>query len=942
MKIAAGTTLGRYEIRSQLGAGGMGEVYLAQDLRLERTVALKVLPDKLAHDKGRMRRFVLEARTASSLSHPNVAHIYEIEEVNGLNFIAMEYVDGETLRRRIGRSPLEVRDTLDIAMQIAAALSAAHAAGIAHRDIKPENVIVRRDGYVKVLDFGLAKLTDVPSTDTEAPTLAMVNTDPGTVMGTAAYMSPEQARAQPVDARTDIWSLGVVLYEMLTGHVPFAGTTTSDVIASILGKEPAPIARYSREVPDALEWIVTKTLTKDREERYQTAKELMVDLRRIKQRLDAQQEIDRSRAPTTAAVSASKDAAPTDLNHATIRETPQARAASGAAGVTTPTVSSAEYIVGEITRHKIGVVLVTLVLMAGLWAGGVWLYKLLAARKSPASATKFMRLTSGGRIGNERITGGAAISADGKRVAFWTVAENGKNSCYVRQVASNSVLRIVGPTEVEVGGVTFSPDGEFVFFNGNDKANPNGALFKVSVLGGTPQRVLEGIGSPITFSPDAKQIAYVRQVPATGESLLLAANADGSGMPRTLAVRKLPLVFSPDGPSWSPDGRVIALGGTSIIAGNVTSTVVEVPASGGKERDITPPQRTIVSRVAWLNDGKGLVMSRGSSYAAIRTQIWFISYPEGAARRITNDLNGYGTISLGVTTDSNTMVTVQEDMTRSIWVMPSNEDLSKARQISNGKYEGFALTTTPDGRILYIDQEAQANELWIMKNDGTAKTQLTTDGAVKLSAAVSPDGRYIVFSSNRSGTVSIWRMDLDGNNHKQLTEESTFADLPIVSSDGKWVVFQSLRTGNFTLWKVPIEGGAATQMSKRICVQPALSPDGKLLACASPDEKTSFNGNIAVFQFERGGPSNIPDIPLDRYPEGLKWTPDSRALTYLYASGSGYATNIVSQPINGGPLKVLVKSDERISAYDWTRDGKQLVLGRGPTVDDVVLIKDFK
>ena len=270
--IAEGTRLGRYEIRRPIGSGGMGEVYMAQDLRLERTVALKILPEGVSADQQRMRRFEQEARAASALNHPNVTHIYEIEEADGYHFIAMEYIEGETLRQHMSASALRLQTALDIAQQVAAALSAAHAAGIIHRDIKPENVMVRRDGYVKVLDFGLAKLTDRHDVmDTEAPTKALVNTGPGTVMGTARYMSPEQARGQEVDARTDLWSLGVVLYECVAGRPPFEGSTGSDLIAAILSREPPPLARFARDAPETLEWIVTKALAKDRDERYQTA-----------------------------------------------------------------------------------------------------------------------------------------------------------------------------------------------------------------------------------------------------------------------------------------------------------------------------------------------------------------------------------------------------------------------------------------------------------------------------------------------------------------------------------------------------------------------------------------------------------------------------------------------------------------------------------------------
>ncbi len=283
MSVINGTRFGRFEIRSQIGAGGMGEVYLAWDAELERAVALKILPADVAADAQRMNRFVQEARAASALNHPNILTIYEIGRANATHFIATELIDGETLRERMVRAPLKLHESLDVAAQTASALAAAHQAGIIHRDIKPENIMLRRDGYIKVLDFGLAKLTEKRSkesdVDSEAATKALVQTTPGMVMGTVTYMSPEQARGVEVDARTDIWSLGCVLYEMVARRVAFEGATTSHIIVSILEREPAPLAHHTREVPAELERIVTKTLAKDREERYQTAKDLALDLK---------------------------------------------------------------------------------------------------------------------------------------------------------------------------------------------------------------------------------------------------------------------------------------------------------------------------------------------------------------------------------------------------------------------------------------------------------------------------------------------------------------------------------------------------------------------------------------------------------------------------------------------------------------------------------------
>jgi serine/threonine-protein kinase len=336
----------------------MGEVYLAEDSRLGRKVALKLLSAEFTKDEDRVRRFQQEARAASALNHPNIITIFEIGQVDSSHFIATEFIDGETLRQRISVGQLSVRDGLEISIQIATALSAAHYAGIIHRDIKPENIMLRPDGFIKVLDFGLAKLTEKAAelesaySDPEAATRALLNTDPGIVMGTVSYMSPEQARGYRADARTDIFSLGVVLYEIVAGRKPFEGSTISDVIALILGKEPPLLARYSPEVPAELERIVTKALAKDREERYQTAKDMLIDLRRLKQRLDVRAELERSgHAAWPSETILTSSGGRTTIT--TINETPIVPSESS--GVKPS--SSAEYLISEIRQHKRGAVL---------------------------------------------------------------------------------------------------------------------------------------------------------------------------------------------------------------------------------------------------------------------------------------------------------------------------------------------------------------------------------------------------------------------------------------------------------------------------------------------------------------------------------------------------------------------------------------------------------
>jgi eukaryotic-like serine/threonine-protein kinase len=362
----AGASIGHYQIIEPLGSGGMGEVYLALDTRMDRKVALKLLPQYFTEDQERVRRFQQEARAVLALNHPNIVTIYEVGQADDKHFIATEFIEGETLRQRMSHGPWKLGESIDIASQVAGGLTAAHEAGIIHRDIKPENVMLRRDGYAKVLDFGLAKLTERPAitADTEAPTRVNVKTDPGIVMGTANYMSPEQARGLKVDGRTDIWSLGVVLYEMITGRVPFAGETPSDVIVSTLEKEAPPLARYSTEVPAELQRIVDKALRKSREERYQTVKDLYLDLRNLKQEREVDARLERS----LQSHADGREAATANVGQAAAAAVGrESTARTAGVGVAYPT-SSAEYLISVIRRHRRGVVLglVTIVLAAAL------------------------------------------------------------------------------------------------------------------------------------------------------------------------------------------------------------------------------------------------------------------------------------------------------------------------------------------------------------------------------------------------------------------------------------------------------------------------------------------------------------------------------------------------------------------------------------------------
>src|SRR5215204_1797343 len=405
MAVPSGTQLGRYEIRSLLGSGGMGQVYLAQDLQLRRLVALKLLPPEFTRDEDRLRRFKQEAFAASALNHPNIFTIFEIGQQDQIHFIATEYIDGLSLRQIISKESVRIEQVLDWGTQIASALAAAHAAGIIHRDIKPDNIMVRRDGFVKVLDFGLAKLGEYTSrtSDPEAATLQVVQTDPGKIMGTANYMSPEQTRGLQLDERTDIWSLGVILYELVTGRLPFHGLSASDIVASILTTEPVPLQRFSANVPQELQRIVRKALQKDPDERYHLAKEMAIDLKNLRRDLEFSAEIERSVQPKSANRS-SGIPSQTDIGGNVSATGPIDRARSTATETST---SKENRRYGTVSKILAAIVALALVI------GAVVVINHWIGAKRPEESAANMRVT---RLTSTGAADKAAISPDGKYV----------------------------------------------------------------------------------------------------------------------------------------------------------------------------------------------------------------------------------------------------------------------------------------------------------------------------------------------------------------------------------------------------------------------------------------------------------------------------------------------------------------------------------------------
>jgi eukaryotic-like serine/threonine-protein kinase len=963
MKIAAGSHLNHYEIVALLGVGGMGEVYKASDTRLGRPVALKILPAHLVADADRVRRFIQEAKSASALNHPHIVTIYEIgeaevedrevkdregqdregqgqgEERGGrVHYIAMEFVDGSTLHQKIHRDRADLRKLLEYFAQAGDGLAKAHAAGIVHRDLKPENIMITEDGYAKILDFGLAKLIEPggPSGDglEEAATAMMGQTRPGMVMGTIGYMSPEQAQGKAIDQRSDIFSFGCILYEASTGRKPFTGDSVIDSLHKIVYMQAPLIRETNPNAPAELQRIVRKCLAKDPADRYQSIRDVAVDLRDLLREYDSQQTISASFAPPSGSYTQAPSTdshsqfAPTLMRPQSTTTGPQEALSSGAisgaasapeAGFAPPRKSK--------SLMPIGAGLLVLAIAAAA-------YFFIAQKQRegkpavPFQTTRINKLTSTGKAS------GAVISPDGKYVAHF-LAEAGQPGVWVRQVATSSNVQIVPPAEFSYVGLTFSRDGNYVYYVRAPKGENIRTLYQVPVLGGAARQIVEDVDSAITFSPDGKRFAFVRGYTQEGETALIVANADGTEEQK-LAVKKQPDILVQ--PVWSPDGKIIACSARS-TAGGIHMEIVEIQVANGAERTITPQKWLFIGGLNWLSDGSGLIISAlEETPASGHTQIWKVSYPAGEARRITNDLNDYTGVSISA--DSTAMVTVQVTANSNLWVAP-NGDATRAKQITSGSnsYDN-SLSWTPDGKIVYVTGANGPPDVWIMDSDGKNQRQLTSGAGVNIFSSVSPDGRFILFDSSRHSstlnTFNVWRMNIDGTNPKQLTFGGS-EYFPVSSADGKWVIYNTLLdNGKPSLWRAPIDGGDPVRLTDYVSARPAISPDGKFIACQYHDNQPTSPVKIAIVSIDGGQPIKV----LNKQSSLFEWSSDGKAVIYLDTKGG--VSNLWSMPVDGGATRQLTNfNSDLIFTFDWSPDGKQLACARGVQTTDVILIKDL-
>jgi len=924
--VSSDKQLGYYRIIEKLGAGGMGEVYLAEDSRLKRHVALKLLPESATADADRLRRFEQEASAASRLNHPNIAHIYEIGEADNLHFIAMEYVEGKSLSDKIHGVPLPISEITSIGAQIADALEEAHAQGITHRDIKSDNVMLDLRGRVKVLDFGLAKISQKTEVaDSKATT--QVKTNPGVVMGTVSYMSPEQALGRETDARTDIWSLGVCLYEMATGKLPFTGDSITETIQQITHAQPEAIARFNYDVPPELEVIIKKALRKKREERYQTARDIRIDLNNLKRELElTEHSIVPERSGNRKISNGSEQPAQTFTKKQNIEtnETATIRA-----------TSSAEYIATEIKRHKTGAFVVSVLLLLALGGFGYGLYRLLQTRAEPpaqtnktAPALKAQRLTGNGKAIR------AAISPDGKFLAY-VQNEGGQQSLWVKQISTNSNVQVIAPALIEkYTYLAFTPDGNYIYFNGRNKENPVNTIFRVPTFGGSFSKIISNAYG-ISFSPDGKQFTFGRWDVKTAETAVMVAGADGANE------RKLASLFGTryfsEAMAWSPDGKLIACGIADDEKPERKQTLAVLEVSDGAMKELSEYEWDDIDSAAWLPDMSGIIFSADDTGGGEGvSKLFEISYPGGESRRLTSDLTHYSRLT--ITADGKTIVAVENEWTSGVWVSP-NADVNRAAQITTGKDKvARGIAWTPDKRIVYVSSASGNTEVWIMNADGSNQKQLTNDARIKYTPVVSPDGRYIVYATSQGGG-DLWRINIDGSSPTLLTGKGADEANPDISPDGKWIVYSAWTLGKQALWRIPIEGGEAKQLTNFESTEPHVSPDGKFIACFFIDEKNI--SHIAVISFEGGEPIETFDVPKTVYTDmSPKWTPDGRGITFI--DNRGGSRNLWVQPMGGAAKQLTDFKQNGIYRREWTRDGKQVAIVRGEESNDAVMITDFR
>lgn len=795
--LSAGSRLGHFEIVEIIGAGGMGEVYRARDPRLGRDVAIKVLPSSVSGDADRVRRFEQEARAAGVLNHPNITAVHDIGTEKGSLYVVSELLEGETLRSRIGGAALSIRRAVEIAVQLAHGLAAAHEKGIVHRDLKPENVFVTKDGRVKILDFGLAKLTQREggaALQTNLPT-ASAGTEPGVVLGTIGYMSPEQVRGKPADARSDIFSFGAILYEMLSGKRAFHGDSAADTMSAILKEDPPELSVTNRNVSPGLDRIVRHCLEKNPEQRFHSAHDLAFDL----------------------------------------------EALSGTSGTAVvPAVRPRSF--GDARRILAGGALLLLGAALGFLVGG----RVLRAPPPAAPVLRFLTFS-----GDDW---GPSASPDGKLVAFLS-DRDGTAKVWLKELAGgNEVALTSGRDEA----VRMSADGTTIYFLRREAGAPT--LYRIPVVGGEPRRMRQN-ADEAAVSADGRWIAFTNapRLGTISKPILSIAPADRAGAPREIARfdggTLSSLRWSPDG------GRIAAIHqdpGSSVIPPRLV--IIDV-SNGKHQVVAPSRSTGLLGVVEWEPSGRSLLYTQVEAVSTsdltgagrlFRCEIGsgghslLLSFPRSI---------GMG----GVAILGPNRLVLDADASRENLLESSVQDGAGSRFLTHGSATDRQPAYSPDGESIVFSSSRSGNwDLWQVFRKTGAVRRLTDDPAHDWDPAFTPDGKGLVWSSNRTGHFEIWIAEADGSAPRQLTRDGVDAENPTATPDGRWIVYDSRNPKQSGLWIIAFDGSGARRIVEGRTVHPEVSPDGRY-ALFFPQDSPGSN-LLRVVELPRGSPTNF-EIP---------------------------------------------------------------------------------
>jgi eukaryotic-like serine/threonine-protein kinase len=899
--------ISHYRIVGPLGAGGMGEVYLAEDQTLERSVALKILPPELVRSEERVRRFVREAKSASSLNHPNIVTIYEIghDEIRGaeggsaepgsasVHFISMELVSGETLSTKIHQSKTDLRTLLGYLAQAAEGLAKAHAAGIVHRDLKPGNIMISKDGYAKVLDFGLAKLTekDTADADPAGATMAEDGTGVGAVLGTVGYMSPEQVRGGVVDHRSDIFSFGCILYEAATRTKPFVADSSVETMHRILHDKPVPVEERNKAVPAELRRLIRRCLAKSPDQRFQSAKDLAIELREI---VDEYETLSPS---GTSGSGSSAMAAPAII---------------GRKGIPAPMLVAGAVIVGAL--------IVAGALFLGRGGGG--------NGRSTASPLRISTVTNRGLIS------GAALSPDGRTLAYSLVLGSNR-SIRVRQVATGGDVEVLPPPQsIPPNNLVFTPDGNYLFYSSADPDRDGyTAVFEIPTLGGTPRKRVYDVDSRVSFSPDGKRICFRRGVPHKKQDHLVILDL-GTQKERVLASVTLPILFGQ--PAWSPDGKRIAI--LEVRGGEVrAASVATYRVEDGTREALGKEAWFDATDLSWMPDGRSLVISAFDESSITANQLWFLTYPAGKVERLTHDTSFYSAAT--ASSDGSAIAAVRVREEKNLWVARAAGPRSVTQITFGSDEEGNVrdFDPGPDSTVYHMTYRDGALQIFAIGMNGTGERSVTADARLTLNPWYRP-GAGLVFERVDEGFgIHIWRADPNGENPRQLTtgKGERIVD---VSPDGSRVLFSRDDVPD-VVWSVSTNGGDPVRLATSSNPSAKFSPDGSRIFHVLIQEVQGQGEFLPQIIPAGGGTGTIlPSLPKRIFEPA--WTPDGRGLTFLTSLGD--FSNLQVMPLDGSPRALTHFTEGRMTAHRWSPDGKHIVVERkiGETGTDNLWVVD--